>query len=67
MESDRKPGELILDRYLPNATPEVREEAREALRKHALLLIRWGERALFEKGADSPESAGRRRVDEPPL
>lgn len=67
MESDRKPGDLILDRYLPNATPEAREEAREGLRRHALLLIRWGERALFERDADSPESAGRRRVDEPSL
>jgi len=67
MESDRKPGDLILDRYLPNATPEAREEAREALRKHALLLVRWGERTRFERNADSPESAGRRRVDEPPL
>lgn len=67
MESDRKPGDLILDRYLPNATPDAREEAREALRKHALLLIRWGERALSEQAADSPESAGCRRVDEPSL
>ncbi len=67
MESDRKPGDLILDRYLPHATPEAREEARVALRKHALLLIRWGERALFERAANSPESAGRRKIDEPSL
>jgi hypothetical protein len=37
-----RPGNLIIDRYIPNATSEQREEAREALRKHALLLIRWG-------------------------
>ena len=67
MESDRKPGDLILDRYLPNATSEAREEAREVLRKHALLLIRWGERTLFERAANSPESAGRRKIDEPSL
>lgn len=45
-----QPGDLIIDRYIPNATPEQREEAREALRKHALLLIRWGERVLDESG-----------------
>ena len=67
MESDRIPGDLILDRYLLDATPSAREEARDALRKHALLLIRWGERALLEQASDSPESAGRRRVDEPSL
>ena len=32
---DRKPGDLILDRYLPNATPAEREEARENLRAFA--------------------------------
>jgi hypothetical protein len=46
MEPDLMPGhrlgDLIIDRYIPNATSEQREEAREALRKHALLLIRWG-------------------------
>ena len=67
MESDRKPGDLILDRYLPKATPEAREEAREVLRKHALLLIRWGEQALLGQVANSPESAGRRKIDEPSL
>lgn len=67
MESDRKPGDLILNRYLPNATSEAREEARDALRKHALLLLRWGERALFERAANSPEPAGRRKIDEPSI
>lgn len=67
MESDRKPGDLILDRYLPNATPEAREEARDALRNHALLLLRWGEHAFLEQTANSPDSAGRRKIDEPSL
>lgn len=45
---DRQPGDLIIDRYLPDASPEKREEAREALRAHALLLVRIGERVLEE-------------------
>ena len=46
---ERQPGDLIIDRYIPNATPEQREEAREALRKHALLLLRFAERAAAPK------------------
>ena len=38
-----QPGDHIIDRYIPNATSEQREEARTALLKHSLLLIRWGE------------------------
>ena len=50
-----RPGDLIIDRYIPNATSEQREEARAALLKHALLLIRWGERVLDES-AESTSS-----------
>jgi hypothetical protein len=68
MERDHaEPPDLIIDRYLPNATPEQRVEARAALLRHARLLVRWGERALLEQGKDSPEIDGRRRVDAPPL
>ena len=49
-----QPGDLILDRYLPDATPEKREEAREVLREHALLLIRIGERILTEGQPKGP-------------
>lgn len=38
------PGDIILDRYLPNATGEEREAARENLRRLARLLIRVHER-----------------------
>jgi hypothetical protein len=38
--SARKPGDYLLDRYMPNATPEKREEAREHLRQFARFLIR---------------------------
>jgi hypothetical protein len=41
----RRPGDLILDRILPKGTPpEKREEAREALRRYGLALLRLGER-----------------------
>ena len=38
------PGDIILDRYLPNAAGEEREAARENLRRLARLLIRVHER-----------------------
>ena len=34
-----RPGDLILDRYMPEATPAEREEAREQLRKFAHAFI----------------------------
>lgn len=48
-----RPGDPIIDRYIPNATSEQREEARAALLKHALLLIRWGERVLDERAGST--------------
>lgn len=57
----RRPGDLILDRYLPDADEETRERAREVLRTHALHLIRIGERieAEMAQAEDSPDSPGR--------
>ena len=43
-----RPGDIILDRYLPNASPEKREEARENLRRLGRLLIRVHERQAFD-------------------
>jgi len=47
------PGDIILDRYLPNATDEERETARENLRRLARLLIRVHERLAL----DNPQPA----------
>jgi len=44
----RRPGDLILDRYLPDADEATRERAREVLRRYALHLIRIGERVARE-------------------
>ena len=62
---DRRPGDLILDRYLPDADEETREQARDVLRVHALLLIRIGERieAEMAQAGDSPDSAGRLTIE----
>jgi hypothetical protein len=48
-----RPGDVILDRYLPNATGEEREVARENLRRLARLLIRVHERQAI----DNPQPA----------
>jgi hypothetical protein len=48
-----RPGDIILDRYLPHATDEERETARENLRRLARLLIRVHERLAL----DNPQSA----------
>ncbi len=42
--SQRKPGDLILDRYMPNASHEEREAARENLKALVLVLLRIDER-----------------------
>jgi hypothetical protein len=44
----RIPGDMILDRYVPNATGEEREAARENLRRLARLLIRVHERLALD-------------------
>jgi hypothetical protein len=50
----RRPGDLLLDRYFPNADEETRERAREGFRRYALLLIKIGERLEREEAeADS--------------
>ena len=41
-----RPGDYILDRYMPGATPEQREVARENLRRLAKLLLRVHERLV---------------------
>ena len=48
-----RPGDIILDRYLPNASPEKREEARENLRRLGRLLIRVHRRLAV----DNPQSS----------
>lgn len=52
----RRPGDLIIDRYLPGVSLEDRERAREVLREHALLLIRMGERIMRDEECPSDQT-----------
>jgi len=57
-----RPGDIILNKYLPNASPEEREAARENLKRLARLLIRVHERPAL----DNPQPAIR-AIAEPAL
>lgn len=63
-KSTRRPGDLLLDRYFPNADEETRERAREGFRRYALLLIKIGERLEREAAAatDSPMADVRGKI-----
>lgn len=44
-----RPGDIILDRYMPDASPEAREEARENLYALAAAVVRICERIARER------------------
>ena len=48
-EMKRKPGDIILDHYMPNAAPEDREEARANLRALGHIIIAIQERLERER------------------
>ena len=53
MEHEKKsPGDLILDRYMPDATCEEREEARANLKRLAQAYITIIERLIAEGDGD---------------
>jgi hypothetical protein len=54
---EHRPGELFIDRYMPNASEEAREEAFANLRSLVALLVRIDERLALEdrERHDSPE------------
>jgi hypothetical protein len=58
-QQEHHPGDIILDRYMLNASEEEREIARENLRRLARLLIRVHERLTL----DNPEDAIRTNAD----
>jgi hypothetical protein len=51
----KQPGDVLLDRYFPDADDATRERAREAFRDFAFFLLRMGER-LEQEGRDAPDS-----------
>ena len=44
----RRPGDIILDRYMPGASDAEREEARENLRAYAAIVLRIATRLATE-------------------
>lgn len=68
MLNERKPGDLFLDRYLPNADELQREEAREVLRQYTLRLIAIGARIRRERQAaeDSTDTDRRPTISASP-
>ncbi|MCW5726234.1 hypothetical protein [Parvibaculum sp.] len=47
--SNRKPGDLIIDRYMPNATEAERKEARENLHAYLAVVMRIAARLEREE------------------
>lgn len=56
---DHRPGDIILNQCLPNASIEERETARENLRRLARLLVRVHERLAL----DNPQAFSRLLAD----
>jgi len=56
-KSERRPGERFIDRYMPGASEEAREEAYANLTALVALLVRIDERLALEdqERHDSPE------------
>ncbi len=49
----RLPGDLILDRYMPDATPEQREDAHANLKAYVAVIMRLNQRLAREAGDKS--------------
>ena len=54
----RRPGDFILDRYMPDATPVQREEARENLRAYAAVVLRIATRLATEEYEQAIRASG---------
>ena len=48
-KTEHRPGDLFIDRYMPKATDEAREEAYANLRALVALLVRIDERLALEE------------------
>lgn len=55
MKPPRRPGDLLLDRYLKGADTKTRERAREAFREFARALEELGEEVASQGTTDSRE------------
>lgn len=54
----QRPGDLILNRYMPNALEEEREAARENLREYAKIVVGIAKRLAREEPEQAREILG---------
>ena len=54
----QRPGDLILNCYMPNATKEQREAARENLRQYAKIVVGIAKRLAREEAEQAKEILG---------
>ena len=66
-DTDQRPADIFIDRYMPGANAREREEVRENVRDFVAVLVRINARLALEAehNSDSPESEGRGRVGIP--
>jgi hypothetical protein len=63
---NQRPGDLLLNRFFPEADHETREQAREAFRAHGLALLRLGHRIEQAQAAADSQNLDRRPIISPP-
>ncbi len=61
----RRPGDLLLNRYFPDADEETRERARKAFAEYGLLLARIGTNILGNRENPPEEAPAPRTVRNP--
>ena len=61
--SKRRPGDVILDRYMPDATPEEREAARTNLYGFVAVLLRIATREATEEAEQAIRANGGGKVE----
>ena len=59
MSKTGNPGDLFIDRYMPGASEEEREQARENLRRLIAVLVRINDRVGRERDSRESELCGR--------
>ena len=65
-QSDTRPGDVFIDRYMPGASAEEREEAYQNVRQLVAVLVRINNRLRREaQERDSPESDSCARFKSP--
>ncbi|MGO8754662.1 MAG: hypothetical protein ACLQHK_05470 [Gallionellaceae bacterium] len=63
IKPNRQPGDLILDRYMPHASTEVREAARENLRAFAAVVVGIAKRLALDECNQTIGENGHYTVD----